>query len=129
MRHIAIALPAILALTACATPRESCIAAANRDGRVVNALIAETRGNIARGFAVAERQEIRVKTTTCEAEGDDGVVLTFECEETDTVTVREPVAIDLNAERAKLASLEERQRQNAINAQAAIQQCIAANPE
>ena len=43
--------------------------------------------------------------------------------------VKVPVAIDLNAEKAKLASLEERQRALRANADAVRQQCIAANPE
>lgn len=43
--------------------------------------------------------------------------------------VKVPVAIDLNAEKAKLASLEERHRALRANADTLRQQCIAANPE
>ena len=129
MRQRAIALPALLILAACATPREACIAGANRDGRVLNTLINETQANLNRGYAISEREELRVRSAICEGEAEDGTAFEFECEETDTVTVRDPVAIDLVAERAKLESLIERQRQNQINAQAVIQQCIAVHPE
>jgi len=116
MRQLAIALPALILLTACATPREACIANANRDGRVLNTLISQTQANLNRGFAISERQEVRVRFEVA-------------CEKTDTVTVRDAVAIDLVAERAKLESLLERQRQNRINAQSAVEQCIAVHPE
>jgi len=129
MRQFAIALPALLALAACATPREACIASASREGRVVNALVAQTQANLNRGFAISERQELRVRRAKCEGESEDGVAFEVACEKTETVTVRDAVAIDLKEEREKLESLLERQRQNRINAQAAVQQCIAANPE
>ena len=129
MRQLAIALPALLVLAACATPREACVAAATREGRVVDALVAQTQGNLNRGFAIEERQEVRVRRATCEGEAEDGTTFEVSCQKTDTVTVRDAVAIDLTAERAKLESLLERQRQNQINAQSAIQQCIAVHPE
>ena len=129
MRQLAIALPALLVLAACATPREACVAAATREGRVVDALVAQTQGNLNRGFAIEERQEVRVRHETCEGEAEDGTTFEVSCQKTDTVTVRDAVAIDLTAERAKLESLLERQRQNQINAQSAIQQCIAVHPE
>lgn len=118
-----------LLLTACATPREACLEEVNREVRVLDALIAETRGNLARGFAVEEEQEIRTRRTFCTGQNEDGSTFRFRCEETDTVTRTVPVAIDLNAERAKLESLEQRQRQNIANAEAGIAQCIARFPE
>jgi len=129
MRQLAIALPALILLTACATPREACIANANRDGRVLNTLISQTQANLNRGFAISERQEVRVRRATCKGEAEDGITFEVACEKTDTVTVRDAVAIDLVAERAKLESLLERQRQNRINAQSAVEQCIAVHPE
>ena len=118
-----------LLLTACATPRESCLNDVNREVRVLDALIAETRGNLERGFAVEEKQELRTRRSFCTGRNDDGSTFRFRCEETDTVTRTIPVAIDLNAERAKLVSLEQRQRQNIVNAEAGIAQCIARFPE
>jgi hypothetical protein len=129
MRLFVLPVAATVLLTACATPREACISAANREGRVVDRLVTETRANINRGFALAERQDVRVVDATCEGESEDGTKFRFECEETRTITVQEPVAIDLDAERAKLASLLARQRENRAAAQSAVQQCIAAHPE
>ncbi|MEJ6396967.1 hypothetical protein [Yoonia sp. 208BN28-4] len=127
MRSALILLPLIL--TACATPREACLNRVNSELRVLDRLITETRGNLSRGYAIEERQEVRVRNRTCESVNSRGIVTEFDCSETDTITRREPVAIDLNAERAKLESLEQRQAQNRVNAQNARAQCVAANPE
>lgn len=117
-------LPALL-LAACATPRDACINSATREVRVLDGLIAETRANIARGFAIEETEEVRTVRRSCEGTNDDGSTFTFPCEDIRTRTVREPVAIDLNAERAKLESLLERQAQNRAIAEQQIQQCVA----
>lgn len=122
-------LPVFLGLAACATPQERCISGANRDLRVINGLISETRGNLARGFAIREVQDVITVETTCDGVNEDGVEFTVECDEVETVTRREPVAIDLNAERAKLASLEERQLQLQANQASIIAQCRAQFPE
>lgn len=127
MRYIA--LPALLALAACATPQETCISSANRDLRVINGLIAETRANIERGFAVNEVQEVVSVRDTCKGKTETGEEFTFSCNRPETVTNREPVAIDLNAEKAKLESLEQRQLQLQANQQAVIAQCRAQFPE
>lgn len=127
MRLINLALIPLLA--ACATPRGACIANASSDFRVINQLIGTTRGNLARGFAIETQQKIREVRSTCATELPDGIVIRIQCKKVNVRDVRVPVAIDLNAERAKLTSLEERQRQLQINAEAVRQQCIAANPE
>jgi hypothetical protein len=127
MRLITLALLPLLA--ACVTPREACIANAGSDLRVINSLIGTTRGNLARGFANETQQKIREVNTTCATELPDGTIIRTECEKVAVREVKVPVAIDLNAEHAKLSSLEERQRQLQINAEAVRQQCIAANPE
>ncbi len=122
-------VPLLLAVAACSTPQERCINSANRDLRVINGLIIETRGNLARGFAIREVQDVITVKTTCDGVSEEGVEFTVECDEVDTVTRREPVAIDLNAERAKLVSLEERQAQLLSNQAQAIAQCRAQFPE
>lgn len=127
MRLITLALLPLLA--ACVTPREACIANAGSDLRVINSLIGTTRGNLARGFAIETQQKIREVNMTCATELPDGTIIRTECEKVAVRDVQVPVAIDLNAEHAKLSSLEERQRQLQINAEAVRQQCIAANPE
>lgn len=118
-----------LLLTACATPREACLNDVNREVRVLDALIGVTRANLSRGFAIAERQEIQTRRTFCTGANEDGSRFRFQCEETETRTRNVPVAIDLNAERAKLTSLEQRQMQNISNAQYGIAQCVARFPE
>lgn len=127
MRRALIVLPLLVA--ACATPREQCINDVTRELRVINGLVSETQANITRGYALEEVQEVTVVRTTCEGTNEDGSTFSFPCEETRTTERNVPVAIDLNAERAKLDSLLERQSQLQRSSDAAIQQCIAAYPE
>lgn len=126
MRIVTLALLSLVA--ACATPRESCLAAVNKDQRIINALIIETRGNLDRGFALETEQKFREVRRLCKSELPDGTEIRTRCTETQVRDVQVAVAIDLNAERAKLQSLEERQRQMQINAEPARQQCLAQNP-
>jgi hypothetical protein len=128
MRPALIMLP-LAALAACATPREQCIDAAMRDSRVLSALITETEGNLARGYALRTEQEIRTLSRTCQGRTDEGSTFRFPCDETVTVDRTVPVAIDLNAERAKLVSLRERLTTEQAAANAAVSQCIAIHPE
>jgi hypothetical protein len=128
MRPALFILPLVL-LAACATPREQCISQATKDARIQSSLINEVRANIARGYALEQQQELRTVRRTCVGRNEDGTTFTFRCEETDTVTVNVPVAIDLDAERAKLASLEERFAETQAAANQAVAQCIALNPE
>ena len=124
MRRVLILLP-LLALTACETPREACISSANRELSTLNSLVNETRLNIARGYAIGTRQEVRVVQDTCRTQSPEGVITTFPCDETEIVDVDQPVAIDLNAERAKLDSLLERQAQMNRQLQPVLAQCQA----
>lgn len=122
-------LLSLAALSACATPREQCIAGANRPLATLDRLIAETRGNVNRGFALAEVQDVRVLRTTCEGTNEDGTSFRFPCEETRTFTRQEPVAINVEEERVKLQQLEERRADAGLTARAQIQQCVAVHPE
>jgi hypothetical protein len=128
MRPAFILLP-ILALAACATPREQCISSATRDTRVLSSLINETQGNLSRGYALEQRQDVRTVSGTCRGRNEDGSTFVFRCDETETFTTTVPVAIDLNAERAKLASLQERFTQTQAASNQAVSQCIAIHPE
>ncbi|MEL6682045.1 MAG: hypothetical protein AAFQ09_05305 [Pseudomonadota bacterium] len=128
MRLSLIMMP-VLALAACATPREECIADATRDTRVLSNLINQTEANLARGYAIEERQDVRTRTRTCRGKTDDGESFFFPCNETDTFTTTVPVAIDLNAERAKLTSLQERLVSAKASSDQAVVQCIAIHPE
>ena len=128
MRPALFMLPFVV-LAACATPREQCIGDVTRDTRVLSSLINETRGNLARGYALEERQDVRTVRGTCRGRNEEGELFTFSCPETQTFTTTVPVAIDLNAERAKLASLEERFAQAQAASNQAVAQCIAVHPE
>lgn len=127
MRPFLLLLPLLLA--ACATPRETCIAEATRDLRVINALVAQTRANLERGYAIAEDEDLRTLYRTCRVENADGTTGVYTCPTTQVVTREVPVAIDLNAERAKLESLVERQAQLESAVQPALRQCMALYPQ
>lgn len=127
MRSSLLLLPLLLA--ACATPREACIGDATRDLRVVNALVAQTRANLQRGYAIEEEQDLRTLYRSCRVDNADGTTGTYACPRTVVVTNEVPVAIDLNAERAKLESLLERRDQLESAVQPAIRQCMARYPE
>jgi len=128
MRPALLLLPA-LALAACATPREECINDVTRDAAVLSALVNQTQANLARGYALEQRQDVRTVRGTCRGRDEDGESFFFSCDETDTFTTTVPVAIDLNVEAAKLKSLQDR----LVVAQAAsnqgVAQCIAQFPE
>tara|TARA_R110002167_G_scaffold366382_1_gene595629 strand:- start:16344 stop:16727 length:384 start_codon:yes stop_codon:yes gene_type:complete len=126
MRFVTLGLLSFAA--ACATPREACLSQVNKDQSVLERLVVETRGNLARGYAVETQQKMREVRAICRSTLPDGTEIKTRCTKTQVREVRVPVAIDLNAERAKLASLEERQQQMQANAQVARQQCLAANP-
>ncbi|WP_106745026.1 hypothetical protein [Yoonia maritima] len=128
MRPALIILP-LLALTACATPREQCISDANRDVYVLRNLISEARGNLARGYALAESTDVRTLTKTCRGRNKDDETFTYPCNETETFTTTRPVSIDLNAEQTKLNQLERRLTQAETNSDRMVAQCIAIHPE
>lgn len=123
MRRVLLLIPLLLA--ACETPREACVSSANRELRTLNILVDETRLNIARGYAIGTRQEVRMVSNTCRTQTPEGVITTFPCDKTEIVDVEQPVAIDLNAERAKLDSLLERQAQMNRQLQPVLAQCQA----
>jgi hypothetical protein len=71
--RLPLALPLLLALVACGTPQEQCIARETRDLRVVERLITETQGNLQRGYALEEvfvERSVWVDCTPRVAEGE-----------------------------------------------------------
>lgn len=128
MRPALLILP-ILALTACATPRERCISDANRDVYVLRNLISEARGNLARGYALEERRDVRTLSRICRGNNSDGSTFTYPCSETETFTTTVPVSIDLDAEETKLQQLERRLVQAQSTSDQMVAQCIAVHPE
>lgn len=132
MSRLLLALPVIL--VGCSvfeppTPRERCISHANRDLRVLNGLVNETRANVDRGYAIERYQEFDEVRVSCNELRDDGTVRETFCDEVEVRERTRPVAIDLNAERAKLRSLEQRLVRDQARANAEIRQCVAIHPE
>lgn len=124
-------LPALLLLAACATPQQQCVNNATNDLRVLDSLIAETEGNIQRGFAYQESIAVTPQWQFCGG-GWGGYNLnvgTQMCWVNQPTPVQQPVAIDVNAEKAKLNSLRQRRAQQERATQAALAQCQAQFPQ
>ena len=128
MRPVVALLP-LLALAACATPRESCIAQVSQDLNVVNQLIAQTTLNLQRGYGVDTRQEVRNIPRMCSDHNSDGTIDWDICNTTYVRDVDVPVALDLREEQAKLEQLQAQQRRLSAPTDAAVAQCAATYPE
>ncbi len=119
-------------LAACGTPQEQCINRNTRDLRTVDRLIAETEGNIERGYAFETITVYEDYWAYCERppvpEGQPAPPPRL-CLEERPVTERRAKAIDLNAEAQKLDSLKTKRRDLARKAEAVIAQCKAEYPE
>jgi hypothetical protein len=132
MRHVL--MPALcLFLAACGTPQEQCINRETRDLRVVNRLIAETQGNLARGYAFEEYTTYSTEYVICGYLPDDANPATARqprfCRDRVPETERRPVAIDLAAEQRKLDSLLAKRRDLEGRAAQVVEACKAAYPE
>lgn len=103
-RRPLLALLALTALAACATPEQRCAGPALTELRTVNGLIAETERSIARGYALRREPDVRHRLLPCRP-GDGPFAF---CTYDEITMVERPVAIDRAAERAKLATLFER---------------------
>lgn len=121
----------VLTLTACATPQEQCLGQVTHNLGVVDKLIAETERNLARGYAFADVVETRPDYVDCTPEPtpDRPNPRPRQCLVDVAQTVSRPVAIDLNAEAAKLASLKAKRNQLATQTSAAIAACQRQYPE
>lgn len=134
-RTVLTSLTALALLAACGTPQERCIARETRDLRILDRLVAETEANIARGYALEEVTVWRDTWTTClvaQPPGPDGTArppVPQPCERSQAVTETRARAIDLNAERAKLASMQDKRRELARAAERAVAACRTAFPE
>ncbi len=130
--------PICLALAACGTPQEQCIARETRDLRVVDKLIAEVEGNLARGYAFEEITISRTVWVQCQpiivpppVEGAPvpPPAAPRLCLEDDEETVTRPKAIDLVAERSKLSGLKAKRKELSVAANRSIAACQKAYPE
>lgn len=131
-------LSVTLALVACGTPQDQCIARETRDLRVVDRLIAEIEGNLARGYAFEEITISRTVWVRCDpiivpppAEGAPPPVPKAPrlCLEDEEETITRPKAIDLAAEQSKLSGLKAKRKQLSVAANRSIAACQKAYPE
>ncbi|MDG1280721.1 MAG: hypothetical protein P8O10_05385 [Pseudorhodobacter sp.] len=122
-----------LLLIACGTPQERCINTATRDLRILDRLIGETEANIARGFAIEEVTRTSSRWTICQpghpATRDHPARRAEWCFKDYRYTVERPKAINLTAEREKLAGMQQKRAELARTASPAIAQCKATHPE
>jgi hypothetical protein len=131
-RKISVVLALVL-LAGCATPQETCIASATRDLTVMDGLIAQTRANIQRGYAIEERQIAVPVLERCEriVIDRDGTPKTerYFCQKDTFQTIREPKAIDLAAETRKLEGMLARRARMISETDAAVASCRLRHPK
>lgn len=122
---------AFLALVGCGTPQQQCINSVTRNLQIVDDLIYKTQANLARGFAY-ENVTIstpRLVDCTNKATADNPDPQRQSCWDQVTQTISRPVAIDLDAEAAKLASLQRKRPQLAVASGPSIVACQQQYPE
>lgn len=124
-------LPALLVLAACGTPQEQCIGQNTRDLRVITGLVAETEANLARGYGLETVVKLRKDYVDCTAAptAENPTPQPSMCWVDEPYETTQPVALDLNAERAKLTSLRQQQQSLAKQAETIVAQCQALYPE
>ncbi len=122
-------------LAACGTPQEQCISRNTRDLRTVEKLIAESQGNLDRGYAI-DRYEVTVpdwepciRYVPGTKEDPTPRPVSTTCRTWDTETRTRPRSIDLAQEAKQLQQLKAKQRELSRQAQSVIAQCRAAYPE
>lgn len=125
------ALPALLILSACATPQEQCIGAATRDMRVVDRLIAESQATLSRGYAIEEKTIFRTQWVNCAPRPtkENPRPEPQLCLDDVPETVQQAVAVDLQAEAKTLAGLKAKRAKQAKAAALAVKSCQAQYPE
>lgn len=121
----------MLALASCGTPQQQCIGSVTRDMRVVDRLIATAEGNLARGYAFETVVQTRPVFVDCTPDPTAEIPdpPPRQCLKNEERSVSRPVAIDLTAEAAKLASLKTKRSQQADAAAPAIAACQRQYPE
>ncbi|PCH70795.1 MAG: hypothetical protein COC12_07900 [Rhodobacteraceae bacterium] len=116
----------LIVVAGCTTPKEECLSGATQDYRTVQSLISETNSNIARGYAVHSQSVPYTYQGSCYSYA---AATYYSCQQTGYRTQQTPVAIDVNAERVKLANYRRLLPQYEAQARAAVSQCNAQFPE
>lgn len=121
-------IAAVALLSAC-TERDMCLGRIDSELSTLRNLASTTQGNIDRGYALSESRKVSEHKYPCTVPQPDGSTVHQICTELVTTTEKTPVAIDLNAERAKLASLQQRIAAETRRVEQARSQCYAAYPQ
>ncbi len=120
------------ALAACATPRDSCFRQASKDLNVVDDLIQQTQQNLQRGYAVQQQPYVTSTVDVCWGGGPfpgPGPGFGWNYCNQPTTTYREvPVAIDTQAEKRKLAELQQTRARLQKETNSRIAQCDGQYP-
>lgn len=126
-----LAAPVLLSLAACGTPQEQCIRSVSHDQIVLDRLIAQTQGNLARGYALVDTVVTTPEMQDCtqSASASNPNPSPQMCFGDVATTVTNPVAIDLTAEAAKLASMQQRRAQMVKELAPAVADCKARYPK
>lgn len=127
IRH-SIPVLALLALAACATPREACIGSAQSDVRNLTREISVRERNLARGYQLVTVRDTQLALTTCLRRDRDGTTVGYPCQKPVVTRREEPVAIDASEERARLAGLRADRDRAVAAADVRIRQCQAQYP-
>ena len=117
-------LPLIL-LAACATPREQCISSATKDIRVLDRLIAESKGIIERGYGYGTERYTSWQWGFCGYYRNGGFAY---CWEPYNNYRRVPVAVDLTEENRRLAAMIKKRTQLEREARTQIAACESTYP-
>ncbi|MFZ3580635.1 hypothetical protein ACOI1H_00505 [Loktanella sp. DJP18] len=124
-----VALAPLALVAACATPQQQCLNNVTEELRVNQFLIAQTQGNLDRGFAIDRQQRVSRGFDMCRERGRDGVTTTRLCRTTQVRDVNVPQAINLDVERGTLDQLLAKRAILQRQATAATAQCRALYPE
>ncbi|WP_134016038.1 hypothetical protein [Litoreibacter halocynthiae] len=119
----------LLLLSACASPRETCMQNAVKDLRIVQALIADTQATIDRGYAIQTETRTVIYTNFCVGTGIGSDGRFSFCNYPQPVTTKKPVAVDLDQERRKLRSLKAKETELKRESLLQQQRCELEFPE
>ncbi len=114
-------------LAACATPRESCVSAAQKELVTIDRLILETRANLQRGYAIDREYYTSSRVDLCVGSRRHGFGWNY-CSVPTTRVRERPVTIDRAAEQRKLSELQQARKRAAQEAQNKLAYCNAKYP-
>ena len=123
------ALAPLAVLSACATPQQQCLDTVAQKLRVNTYLIAQTQGNLDRGYALDTEQRITPSTRICYERDVRGGLSPNFCDEPQYRTIDVPRPVNLRIERETLDQLLATRAVLQRQSTAAAAQCRAIYPE